>query len=110
MRLDRPPLTSHCISRTIGGMTGRYAAVVIARHTVRTSDVVSCSPARSGGRNHPSSRPEGVPVANSMTDLNLWFYFRQETPAEVLSAFAPMYRPNPPDASWEPAPPLVPFS
>jgi hypothetical protein len=58
---------------------------------------------------YPSRRSGGVPVANSVTELSLSFYFREETPAEILSAFQPMYRPNSPDASWEPAPPLLPF-
>ena len=51
----------------------------------------------------------GMAVANSITELNLWFYFREDTPAEVLSAFQPMYKPNAPDLSWEPAPRLIPF-
>ena len=62
------------------------------------------------GTPYPSPRSESVPVANSMAELNLWFYFREETPPEVLSAFQPTYRQNSPDAPWEPAPRLVPFT
>jgi hypothetical protein len=51
-----------------------------------------------------------VLVSNAATELSLSFYFCEETPAQVLSAFQPMYKPNPPDTFWEPAPPLLPFT
>lgn len=45
---------------------------------------------------------------SSLTDLKLWFHFRADTPAEVLSAFQPLYRPDP-DSEIDPPPSLRPF-
>lgn len=45
----------------------------------------------------------------SFTEVSLSFYFDPETHDAVLTAFQPMYVPNPPGARQEPAPQLPPF-